>query len=583
MNLKDSEAKRKWVDDLMGKLTIEQKVGQLMVFGFAGPVITPHVIELITKYHVGGFRIAQKFHGGSSESRASKGPKNFKLNNMDTYDRPSELNSKRIACTPEEYAQTLNTLRDYALNRKDGIGLHFAFDQEGEGADFLFNQRLFPYPMGLAASGDPSLAYRVGLASGKQARALGANMIHSPVLDVNNNVLNPEIGPRSYSDKQEIVTKYALESLRGYSEAGIICTGKHFPGRGDSDTDAHFGLPVYNKDKETLMNLHVEPYKAMINAGLPAIMAAFTAYPAAFDGGEIPGATNKAIITDFLRGELGFQGVVTTDNVQMQGLLSKYEEGEAVLKCLQAGCDLVLFRSESPAVIYILETIIQAVKDGKYSEEQLDQSVQRVLNMRWDMGLAENGGKVDATKAGEPFNDKFVVNTAKEAADKTITILRDRDNLLPIGKDKKVLLVEQIHHFHSFINNMYSHPGMLWEEMRKYSDNVAVSLINETYTEKDKAAVFERLEENDFDMIVTTSYYNYRSHGIMLPLLQELKKYNKPIVIVTNNPYENFGAPEEFPTAITCFCPPGKENIAAVAETLFGKLKPTAKIDIKLK
>jgi len=198
------------------------------------------------------------------------------------------------------------------------------------------------------------------------------------------------------------------------------------------------------------------------------------------------------------------------------------------------------------------------------------------------MRLAENGGKVDAKKAGDPFNDSFVVRTAVEAAEKTVAVLRDDAKLLPITSDKKVLLIEQIHHFHSFINNLYSHPGMLWEEMRRLSDSVGVVLIHETYTEEDKAAVAQRLADEDWDMIVATSYYNYRSHAIMLPFLKELKKLSKPIIVVSNTPYEAFGIPEEFPTAIVSFCPSGRENIRAVAETLFGKLVPTGKIAARL-
>lgn len=581
INLKKDQAKAKWIDDLMGKMTLEQKVGQLMVFGFFGPVITPHIVELITKYHVGGFRIGQKFHGGSDEGRI-KGALPYEKPGMNTFDRPADLYTKRINCSPFEYTQVLNKLRDFALNRKDGIGLHFAYDQEGEGADFLFDQRLFPYPMGLAASNDPTLAYRVALASGMQAKAMGANMIHSPDLDVNTNPKNPEIGTRSYSDNPDIVTRYAIQSLKGYSDAGIIATGKHFPGRGESEQDAHFGLPVITMDKNTFMEKHVAPFKGLIDAGLPAIMAAFTAYPC-FGAGEVPGATAKEIITDLLRGELGFKGVVTTDNIQMKGLLNKYELGEATLRCLDAGCDLVLFRSESPATIYLVETVLEAVKKGRYTEKQLDASVQRILGMRFDMGLSVDGGKMDAQKAEKSFNDSFVVKTATEAAEKTITILRNEEKLIPISKNKKVLLIEQIHHFHSFINNMYSHPGMLWEEMRKLSDNVGLTLINEKYTENDKAAVMQRLADEDFDIIVATSYYNYRSHAIMVPFLKELQGLGKPLIVVSNTPYEAFGVPNEISTAVISFCQSGRENVKAVAETLFGKLEPSAKIDSKLK
>ncbi len=559
----------KWVDDLMGRLTIEQKVGQLMVFGFAGPIPNPMVKELITKYHVGGFRIAQKFHGGSSESRNPEDGLAYKLYDGKTFDVPADLQSKRVYCTSKEYAQTLNYLRDLALDRKDSVGLHFTYDQEGEGADFLFEQRIFPYPMGLVATGDTNIAYKVGLMAGKQARALGANMIHSPVLDVNTNPLNPEIGVRSYSPDPSVVAEYAIASLKGYSEAGIICTGKHYPGRGASVEDAHFSLPVIDLSRDELLNKHIAPYKKLINAGLPAIMAAFTAYPA-FGSDNIPAATDKEIMTNLLRNELGFKGVVTTDNIQMRGLLNKYELSEAVIRCIEAGCDLMLFRSESPATIYVIEKVVEAVKSGRITEKRLDESVMRILTMRYNMGLHENGGKVNVSKAGELFEDEEVKSLANEAARKSIVVLKNK-GLVPLTTDKKILLIEQVHHFHSFINNTYVHAGVLWEEMCKHSDNVSVMLIHEKYDENDKAAVLRRLSEEKYDLIVTTSYYNYRSHAIMIPLLEEISKFNIPTVVVSNTPYEKFGVPAFIENAVVSFAPSGRENITAIAETLFGK------------
>jgi beta-N-acetylhexosaminidase len=435
--------------------------------------------------------------------------------------------------------------------------------------------------MGLTASGDPELAYKVALASGKQARALGANMIHSPVLDVNTNPLNPEIGPRAYSDNPAVTAQYALQSLRGYSEAGIMATGKHFPGRGASDQDAHYGLPVINMDRATFMREHIAPFKALIDAGLPTIMAAFTAYPC-FGSEEIPAATDRRIVTDLLRGELGFKGVVTTDNIQMKGLLQKYEMGEAVVRCLLAGCDLILCRAETPVTKHLIATVIEAVKTGRYPEKQLDESVRRILALRWKMGLAQNGGKVDASKAGLPFNDPFVTGVAKEAAEKSIVVLRDDQKILPLKRETKVLLVEQIHHFHSFINDLYSHPGMLWEELRKRSDNVALVLINEKFSENDKAVVHQRLKEMDYDVIVSTSYYNYRSHATMTGLLAEMQQYKKPIAIVSNTPYEKFGVPAGFPTGLVCFAPNGRENLSAVADILYGKKAATGRINVRL-
>lgn len=583
MNKTKDSAKNKWIDNLLGKLSLEQKVGQLFVVAFYGPVITPDVIELITKYHVGGLRITQKFMPGMEVHRTGKERLHFLLRSdkfPDSRTLDSPAGTGRINCTPQQYAETLNTLRSIAMDRPGSVPLHFTIDQEGEGADLLFGQRFYPYPMGLTATGQPSIAHSVARCIGLQMQAVGANMIHSPVLDVNTSPRNPEIGPRAYADNADDIIKYALETLKGFQETGIIATAKHFPGRGESEQDAHFSLPIINLDKKEMMDVHIKPYKALIEAGLPAIMAAFTAYPA-LSCREIPAATSREIITDLLRGELGFGGVVTTDSIQMAGLLIKYEIADAVLHALQAGCDLVLCRYMTPQRKYIIEKIVDALQAGHYKESQLDESVKRILSMRWDMGLTENGGKVDPSKAADPFNNEFVKTTATEAAEKSTLVLRDRKKLLPIAKDKKILLIEQIHHFHSLVNNTYSHPGILWLEMRKHSENVSVVLINEKATELDKQAVFNRLSHEEFDIVVSTSYYNYRTNANMIDFIHEItRKYDKPI-IVSNTPFAKFGVPEYIDTALVTFCASGKENIEVIAKILFGKLKPTAKLPVK--
>lgn len=565
----DAEANR-WVDQSLGAMNLNQKIGQLMVFAHYGTFITPDVEEMIRKYHVGGLRIAQKFAPGCGDYRSAG-----KEAGNGVFDRPATM--PRIACTAEEFARTLNTLREMAMDRSGSIPLHTAFDQEGEGADFLFEQRFFPFPMGQAASGDPDLAYRIALALGRQTHALGANMIHSPVLDVNTEPTNPEIGPRSYGEDPDTVTRFALASLLGFSEAGIAAAGKHFPGRGHSNTDAHFGLPEIGLDRDTLMAMHVAPFKALIDAGMPCIMAAFTAYPALAASGR-PGAVCPEIITELLREELGFTGVVTSDNIQMGGLLSCYNNdmGEAAVNCLIAGCDLILCRAYDSQRIHVLESVKRAVCDCRYPESQLDVSVKRILEMRWKMGLVQNGGVVDAVRAGDAFRDPDVIGLAEEAAARSTVLLRDRKSLLPLSLDKSVLLIEQIHHFHSFVNNTYSHPGMLWEEMRKLSPNVEIVAVQEKITEEDMVVALQRAKQAD--IIVSTSYYNYRSHAIMIPFLEKLRETGKPLVVVSNMPYPKFGVPEWVDSAVVSFCPSGRENLSAVADILFGKRKASARL-----
>ena len=570
--------KQKWISDTMGRMTLEQKTGQLLVLGFCGPVITPDIAELAGKYHVGGFRITQGFRTMNLFNDVKPGEEPDEMTLKSLYfpaGKNRDYSSKTpIVSTPAEYAHTLNTLRALAMEKNSGIPIHYTIDQEGSASDdLLCGQRLFPHPMGLAASGDPGLAYRAAKAIALQARELGVNMIHSPALDVNTNPRNPEIGTRAYSDRPDSVTEYALQTLKGFSEQKLIATGKHFPGRGESEADAHWGLPTVHLDRQELLETHVKPYRAMIEAGLPAIMMAHSCYPAL--GVDSASGMSRELIENFLRGELGFKGVITTDNMMMGGILKKYEMVEAIIRMLEAGCDLVLCRDESPIRIKICEAVLHAVKSGRISERSLDEKVERILAMRYDMGLAENGGLVDEKAAGSAADCEFVRSTAVEAAEKSL-LVRDEDGLLPIAADKKILLVEQVFPTQSRCNNVYCHPGMLWEEMCRYSDNVYCVEIPNTPEEADYERVRRRLEEAD--IIVTTNYYYHKTGEAITDFVRELKT-KKPVVVVTNTPYA-FGAPKDLGTVLTCFNPGGRECLNAVARAVFGLFKAGASLDI---
>ncbi|MBD3316551.1 MAG: hypothetical protein GF344_12250 [Chitinivibrionales bacterium] len=581
-----ADAKSKWIDEKLGEMDLDQKVGQMMVFGFCGPIITPDTVEMITKYHVGGIRISQGYRAITlyNDIKPGEEPDAMTLRSMHS---PKGMNKDYISAknppraTASEYAGVLNKLRKLSIDRKAGIPIHFTVDQEGSGSDDLLGgQRLFPHPMGLAASGDPSLAYRVALAVGKQARAVGGNMIHSPVLDVNTNPRNPEIGTRAYGDTAETVTEYALQSLKGFQEAGIVCTGKHFPGRGESMADAHWGLPSVDLDRETLMRVHIAPYRALIEAGLPAIMTAHSLFPA-LGVTEKPAGMTRALLHDFLRGELGFDGVITTDNMMMGGILKQYEMSEAIVQTLIAGNDLVLCRDESPIRLKILESVKQAVRDGRLPEKEVDEKVRRIMAMRWDMGLADNGGLVEEHNADEVTRESFVVDTAEEAARRSVLPLRDDANALPLRPEQRVLLIEQIFPTHAAQNNLYCHPGLLWEEMRGLSSNVGSIEIENVPGEKDRQRVKRRIEQDDYDILVCTNYYYHKAAAAISDVVRELMATGKPVIVVANTPYE-FAVEPDFPTAVVCFQPGGRENMRAVARILYGDLKPTAKLPVVL-
>jgi beta-N-acetylhexosaminidase len=573
----------KWVDQLLGKMTIEQKIGQMLVFGFCGPVITPDILELIRKYHIGGLRISQKFRMMTVANDVKPGTEPDE-NTRRSLHYPRGLNrdyayiDSPTACTAKEYAQSLNRLRDCALERPLGIGIHLVIDQEGNACDdLLSSQRLFPAAMGYSAAHDTDLAYRSGLCIARQARAVGANMIHSPVLDVNTNPLNPEIGARSFSALTDDVIRYAQAIMQGLKDGGLFTTGKHFPGRGESLSDAHWGLPTVGISRAKLYEEHIRPYRNLIEAGLDAVMLAHCCYPSLGVVDE-PACVSDTIINDILRGELGFEGIITTDNMMMGGILQKYEMSEAVIEAVAAGCDIILCRDESPLRYKIIDSLINAVRNGRIREKRIDESVERILGMRWRMGLAEDGGKVDPDLAETPFKDVFVKKTAAEAADKTV-MLKDESSLIPLDPSSNVLLIEQIFPTHSFAANMYSHPGLLWEEMCRHSDNVFSVEIPYFPREIDYERIRRRISEAD--TIVMTNYYYHKGVSSITDAVRKVMAMGKDVIVVTNTPYE-FGLAADFPVGIVCFNPGSREHLCAAADVIYGKLRPTAKLGFEV-
>jgi beta-N-acetylhexosaminidase len=558
-------------NELMGRMSLDQKVGQLMVLGFCGPIITPDIVDLILKYHVGGLRISQKFRYMSITHDVKPGtaPDESTLRSVyfpEGNHRDFSAFKSPTSASACEYAKVLNKLRSLSMDRKLGIPLHFTVDQEGAACDdMLGGQRLFPHPMGIAASRDTALAYKVALATGRQLKALGVNMIHSPVLDVNTNPLNPEIGTRSYSALTDEVIRFAREAIRGFLEAGLVCTGKHFPGRGESISDAHWELPVVDLDLDTLMDQHIRPYKELISAGLPAVMTAHSRYPA-LGVDDLPASASKRVITGLLREELGFQGLITTDNMMMGGILRKYEMVEAVIEIINAGHDLILCRDETPLRLRILEGVVDAVKGGRIAESRIDESVMRILGMRYDQGLFNGEGIVDPLAAQEIIDDPQIVATTEEAAQKSTTLLRDRDKLLPLQKDQKVLLIEQNFPTHEFSNNMYSHPGLLWEAMCRHSQSVGCVEIGYVPADHDKARVKRRIGEAD--VLVMTNYYYHKNASSNSELVREIMRSGRKVIVVANTPFP-FAAPEDFGTVIVCYQPGGPEHMDAVAHILY--------------
>ncbi len=562
--------KKQFVQDLISKMTIEQKVGQCFVIGYVGSIVTPEIINRIKKYNPAGIRagLMWRIRTVKHDPNGTNTDYAYRLLRPFTGTMKDFLPDIPVPhFTNEEFCEYVNTLKQAALDRELGIPLHFTFDFEGDvSADYYRGGiKYFPSCMGIANSKDPKMAYDVAWAVGRQLAPLGFSWIHSPVLDVNTNPRNPEIGTRSYGEDPDEVITYAIEALKGFRDAGIIATGKHFPGRGPSAADAHHGLPVISEPREELMR-HLEPYRALIKAGLPAIMTAHTAYPA-FDDSGLPATLSKPILTDILKGEMGFEGVITTDEITMGGIIQKFDVPEACLRAINAGCDLVLLRDEGGLIDDVMPALAQAVRDGRLSEERLNDAITRTLSVKYDYGFFDQEQIKDPAKASEGINDPKVAQIAQKAAAEAVNVIRDENKVLPVAKGKKVLLVYQVNPLHERTNTQQCNPATPWLEMLKKSDDVYAVETTMKYSEDDRKRVYERM--NEVDIIVITNYFDRRSPESGNSFVKELhEKTDKPIVVLTNSPYP-FTVLPEYKTVI-CSYSSSVDSSREIANKIFG-------------
>lgn len=563
--------KKKFVQDLVSKMTLEQKVGQCFVIGYVGSLITPEIINRVKKYYPAGIRAGLMWRIRT----VKHDPNGTNTDYAHRLLRPFSGTMKDFLpdipvphFTNEEFCEYVNTIKQAALDSDLGIPLHFTFDFEGDvSADYYRGGiKYFPSCMGLAHSNDPEMAHDVAWSVGRQLAPLGFDWIHSPVLDVNTNPRNPEIGTRSYGEDPEEVITYAKEALRGFKDAGIIATGKHFPGRGPSAADAHHGLPVIDESREELMR-HLEPYRALIKEGLPAIMTAHTAYPA-LDPSGLPATLSKPILTDLLKGELGFEGVVTTDEITMGGIIQKFDVPEACVRAIDAGCDLVLLRDEGGLINDVIPGVIQAVREGRLSEDRVNDAVTRTLSVKYDYGFFNQPQIKDPKKASEGINDAKVAEIAVKAAKNAINVIRDENNVLPVSKDKKVMFIYQVNPLHERTNTQTCHPAMPWMKLLEHSDNVYAVETTMKYSPEDRKRVYERIHEAD--VIIITNYFDRRSPESGNNFVQELhQKTDKPIIVMTNSPYP-FTVQPEYKTVV-CTYSSSVESAEAFADTIFGE------------
>ena len=552
--------KNEFLKNIISKMSEDQKIGALLTLGFTGTVIRPHIHEAILKYNCGGLRLTpvSRLFGSYVDPKSGK----TVMDVTDTRGYKKEIQPPYL--TASQYRSLLDSIQTLALSRPLSLPLHFSFDQEGgTSADFNFGGvNIFPKPMGIRATGDVNLARLSAKAVARQSKAAGFSWIHSPVLDVNTEPMNPEVYTRAYSDKAEEVAEYAVKTCEGFKEEKMIATGKHFPGRGDSAVDAHFEMPVIKADRDTMMSRELLPYRELIKRDLlPSIMIAHSIFPA-FDDNDIA-TVSKKILTGLLRETLNFDGVITTDSMTMGGVAVRYGVANACAMALEAGADLVLMKAEGSLVSETFNKIKEFVRAGKISQADLDQKVYRVLKVKYDNDLFTHVSKEDPEKV---LKDKGIIELSKNIAKRSVLIKNNRD--LPLINPGKILVIEQIN---KTPNDFFWHPGILYKKCIEHYSQIDYLETSYTYDDSDK----ERITQNigNYDTVIITNFYirGKLSNNEFIESILEKESGRQKIVVITNTPYP-LSVPKNCPNLILTYAT-SPDNIEVCAGVLFGKMQ----------
>jgi beta-N-acetylhexosaminidase len=530
----------KWVEKTLKSLTLREKVGQMINMRMSGEFANLNSEKFaeyrreILENKIGGFTV----YRGESNAIAAVTNEMQKMSKL-----------------------PLLIAADYERGLRMG---------QRTGTPFTTN-------MGLGATGDVSATYRQGKIICEEMRAIGVNWLFAPVVDINNNPDNPVINIRSFGADPKKVGEFGAALVKGVKEANCLSTLKHFPGHGDTATDSHIGLSVITIDRQRLDAVELVPFKMAIEAGADSVMTAHVALPR-ITGDEIPSTLNPKVSNDILRKELRFDGIISTDAMEMGAIKKTFSDERSAVMAVIAGADVILIPNSTKVAIDTIET---AVKKGEITEERINESVRRLLKAKYKLGLAENRF-VDLSKVNAIIEKPENVKEANAIAEKSITLLRNEANFLPISKEtaQKTLFViiaadDDPVEGQTFI-----------PEVQRRVPNAKIAKLDPRSTQTDYDKILN--DAKSFENIILAVFVKRAAEKgtVRLPdmqtnFVQKAIASDKKVAVIA------FGSPyliRQFPEAKTYAVTYAIEDVAqfAATKTLFGEVKFQGKLPVSI-
>lgn len=512
----------RWADSLIRKMSIEEKVGQLFMVATFSNKDEAHyqsIEKLISSQHLGGLIFMQ----GDPESQA-------KLVNR----------YQKLSGVPLMIAQ----------DAEWGLGMRL------KGVDN------YPKNMTLGAIRDDSLLYRMGTRMATELRAVGVTVNFAPDVDVNNNPANPVINYRSFGENKYNVARKGIMVTAGMQDHGVIACAKHFPGHGDTDADSHFDLPVISHGLTRLDTLELYPFSRLIDAGVGAVMVAHLYIPALDPTPNQATTLSRKVVQDLLRDSMGYEGLIFTDALNMHGVAKYYPAGEVALRAFQAGNDILLFPSDIPKSVSL---IIDAIKKGEVSEQELAQRLRRILVAKYKLGLAK-WQPLDITKVSEKMKSVESAMLRTRLYESAVTLAQNQGDLVPLRNlDRRKIACVQVGTGNTFE-----------QTVKKYGD-VKFFYLSKNFSEEDKTRLLSQLEGFNTVILAVQGMNNQASDNFGVTastssLSKEIAdKIPDTVVALFGNPY----ALKFFGTEDAVLV--GYESVAAaqraVAMAIFGGIR----------
>ncbi|WP_206789600.1 glycoside hydrolase family 3 protein [Amycolatopsis sp. MtRt-6] len=540
----DAQAEAAATQTLRG-LTLEQKVGQLFVTWVNGKsadevnpknqadfgVDTP--AQVIEKYHLGGVIY-------------------FNNDSRDNFDDPVQV------------AKLSNGLQQAAVRSGAHIPLQIAADQEGGTVTRMGAPATeFPNAMAISAGRDTNRATQAATILGRELRAVGINQDFAPDADVNSNPVNPVIGVRSFSGQPGLAGDFVTAEVQGF-EKSVAATAKHFPGHGAAPTDSHTGLPRIDSTEAQWRATDVPPFKAAIAAGVDSIMTAHIQFPS-LDPSLEPATLSKPIVTGKLRDELGYNGVVITDSLEMQGVREMHSDAEIPVLALKAGVDQLLMPVHLDLAI---NSVLAAVKSGDIPMQRIDQSVLRVLKLKFQRGILFSPfvapGKVMQT-VGIPSS----LATAQDIADRGITAIANDAGLLPLKQQPATTLVT---------GWGVSTTASLAQKLTAHGTAATAYQTGQAPTDAQIAQAVAKAQSADLVVVLTN---NIGTYPLQTKLLDAVAATGKPVVAVAAQIPYDAGYPSTVRTWLATYGYIGP-TLEALAKVILGKTKPVGKLPVDI-